>query len=358
MQKFSILFTLVLGLQNLAFGDELKPVNSNSPEPDFATLTVLNSNGETPKKGEDLEVRVKVKNFSEKNAIYKVLPVLSSLRFTDYSNISLVAQSVELKAGEEKELCFQIQHFFENSKNQKKYALGRGEYQIALTIEDEAGTLVQSSKHKFEIEKSNAVNVLVIYDPKYFAIGENRVGRDAVDWVRESQTRSASLFDANSGRVQTYAGGFQELLGFKALYQAYGNAKFVETSGDVMPYFATAEAAAKEALGLERNWISICQGTCKEHHGFDYMIALNPIFMGGVALSSGQVSGGFSYDQSQGRSQMVITHESGHVYGAPHCDPIQGFIMCSGEKAESYKESGDFLWHGDSLKAMNAKKFE
>ncbi len=358
MRKLSLLFMLVSTMNPILQAAENLNLPGQTLNESFTKVSVLNPEGEVPKKSDALDIRVKIKNLGKVLATYHIKPSLSSLRFTDYSNIPLGEKSVELIPGEEQEVCFTLDHLFEDKDQNKRYALGRGEYVIDLNVQDSEGGSLETPQVKFEIAKSPVVNVVVIYDPKYFEIGEDRIGRDPVDWVREAQSRSASVYNPSTKEVTTFAGGFQELLGVKEVYQAFGNVKFVETKGDVMPYFATAEAGAKEALGLKANWKSICQGTCLEHHGFDYMIALNPIFMGGVALSSGQVSGGFSFDQSQGRSQMVLTHESGHVYGAPHCDPIQGYVMCSGEKAESYKENGDFLWHADSLKAMNPKKFE
>jgi len=54
---------------------------------------------------------------------------------------------------------------------------------------------------------------------------------------------------------------------------------------------------------------------------------------------------------------MVLIHEAGHNYGADHCDPIQGFLMCSGEKHEHYTNGGGlFVWHKESLDQMLKKE--
>lgn len=53
-------------------------------------------------------------------------------------------------------------------------------------------------------------------------------------------------------------------------------------------------------------------------------------------------------------------HETGHVFGAPHCDdvgdgsggPLQGFVMCSGEKHARYPSQ--FVWHSTSRASMSA----
>jgi hypothetical protein len=335
--------------------DELPP---DVFSPALTGVSVSNPAGQAPKKGDALVVKVTYENKGGRDGEIKITPRLSSKRFSDYSNISLGTQTLKL-TGNTKDISatFNVGLFFEDKEKNKKYALGRGAYKIDLDVEGATKTKL-SDVVTFEVAKSNAVIVLVMYDPKYFQIGAQRAGANPAAWVNEAQSRKASVYYPGTNSVKVFNGGFAQMMGIKEVYQAFGNLTFRDSGGPTTPYFAMAEEAAKAALGLQQNWISICQGTCNEHHGFDYMIALNPIFMGGVALSSGQISGGFSYDQSKNRSQMVISHESGHVYGAPHCDPLQGFMMCSGEKAASYKQSGDFLWHEDSVKAMNPKKFE
>lgn len=65
-----------------------------------------------------------------------------------------------------------------------------------------------------------------------------------------------------------------------------------------------------------------------------------------------QVNGVFDYDLSIDRAQLLVTHESGHLFGAPHCDPKLGYVMCSGELHEHYKNNGTHVWHKESRDKM------
>jgi hypothetical protein len=58
------------------------------------------------------------------------------------------------------------------------------------------------------------------------------------------------------------------------------------------------------------------------------------------------------------RQQVIAVHESGHIFGAPHCDDVgngsggalQGYVMCAGEKHARYP--GQFVWHSTSTAVM------
>jgi hypothetical protein len=74
-----------------------------------------------------------------------------------------------------------------------------------------------------------------------------------------------------------------------------------------------------------------------------------------------QVSGFINRDVD--RQQVILVHESGHVFGSPHCGDVgngsggslQGYVMCSGEKHERYPES--FVWHSTSIEQMSASRW-
>jgi hypothetical protein len=120
-----------------------------------------------------------------------------------------------------------------------------------------------------------------------------------------------------------------------------------------------AAAYAEQVLGMQERWDSRPAGTRPERHGFDYLIALTPDMGGGVTCGwlDVQVSSLINHDVD--RQQVVAVHESGHVFGAPHCDDVgngaggslQGYVMCSGEKHPHYPSA--FVWHSTSKAKMH-----
>jgi hypothetical protein len=116
-------------------------------------------------------------------------------------------------------------------------------------------------------------------------------------------------------------------------------------------------AYARRAFGLTREWDadeSRQLHTDPDHHGYDMLVGLTPAMGGGAACGwlGVQVSSLFDFDLSVRRSQIVLVHESGHLFGAPHCDPLQGYVMCAGEKHPHYLDDGIFVWHAESRQAM------
>lgn len=119
-----------------------------------------------------------------------------------------------------------------------------------------------------------------------------------------------------------------------------------------------AAAYGKTSLGMIADWTG--SGTLAGRHGFDYLIALTPHMGGGVACGwlDVQVSGLINDDVD--RQQVIAVHESGHLFGAPHCDdvgdgsggPLQGYVMCSGEKHDNYP--ANFVWHSTSIAVMSS----
>ena len=86
----------------------------------------------------------------------------------------------------------------------------------------------------------------------------------------------------------------------------------------------------------------------------DLLVGLTPAMGGGATCGwlGTQVSGLFDFDLSLKRSQIIVVHEMGHIFGAPHCDPLQGYVMCAGEKHPHYIQRGVFVWHQESVDAM------
>jgi hypothetical protein len=116
-------------------------------------------------------------------------------------------------------------------------------------------------------------------------------------------------------------------------------------------------AYAAQVLGMQTGWT--IAGTDPSHHGFDFAMGLTPDMGGGVNCGWLDVSVGSFIDRDVDRQEVVLVHETGHMFGAPHCDdvgdgeggPLQGYVMCSGEKHANYPRQ--FVWHSTSRAAMS-----
>jgi hypothetical protein len=227
------------------------------------------------------------------------------------------------------------------------YALGRGDYTVA----------VEGVEAAFSVAASNAVFDVVLYDPAYFtAIGWTGTPEE---FVRTAHTRAAELFTPSSpgssnGTYESLPGGFDELMEIEQHFLLLDGLAASESAGGFCEQVA---AQARPALGLTRDWdIDENQPshTDVDHHGFDLLIGLTPEMGGGAACGwlGVQVSGLFGFDLSLERSQIIVVHETGHLFGAPHCDPLQGYVMCAGEKHDHYQHGGIFVWHQESRDAM------
>jgi hypothetical protein len=122
-------------------------------------------------------------------------------------------------------------------------------------------------------------------------------------------------------------------------------------------YCEQVAAFAHSTLGLTRDWdVDETQPvhTDINNHGFDVLEGLTQNMAGGVTCGwlDVMVGGLFDFDLSLNRSQIILVHEAGHVFGAPHCDPLQGYVMCSGELHPHYVNGGVFVWHRVSRDVM------
>src|SRR5690606_27045962 len=101
-----------------------------------------------------------------------------------------------------------------------------------------------------------------------------------------------------------------------------------------------------QVLGLSTPW-GTGHGTQGHRHGFDYLIGLHTAMGGGVACSWQDVQISSLINNDIDRQQIVAVHESGHLFGAPHCndlmngsgDDLLGYVMCSGEIPSNYPAS-------------------
>jgi len=341
-----------------------KPQNPSLPNTfgvSIASLKVANAAGAKPAKGEKVVLSLTLKNSGSVSGTVKITPLLTSRRFTDYTNVSLPTQVVNVNGGETKTHSISVEPYFQDVKNKKEYALNRGNYSLAFDLEVDGApkkTVNDLAGRDFEVTKSNAVFTAVYWDQSYLNKMNYTGGIEKYmneTFQRKGEILKPSQKDGSTGEFVAFQNGFDDMMKIKTMFKIFDGFKLGATN-DGVGILKQVEAYGKTRLGLTKDF----QGTgCdrlthEDNHGYDMEIGVSHEGFGGIAWVCGntQASGVFDGDPSVGRSQMVLIHETGHNFGAPHCDPIQGFIMCSGEKHDHYRNGGSFVWHQNSIDAM------
>jgi hypothetical protein len=321
---------------------------------DVTAIKVTNAAGKAPVKGEVLKVTLTVKNLGATEGSVALTPAVTSTRFTDFTSVPLGTVKDNLKANETKKVVLDAGPFIQ--KGAKKYALGRSSYTItSVGLGGKNDTSFSGTT--FTIGASRAVFSVVGYDPLYFQ--KLAYLGDPQAYLRETFTRYTEVFtpktaNSNDGTYAPFKAGFDQMLNIKQMFRVLPGLDLTDTK-DAVKNCEQVGSFAQKNLGLTKNWMDDhTPGTDVDHHGFDMMVGLVSEGIGGIACTgeSLQYSGLFEYDLSIGRSQMVLAHETGHLSGAPHCDPLQGYMMCAGEKHVRFKEGGSFVFHKVSRDTM------
>jgi hypothetical protein len=334
--------------------EEPPPVDAAELGPataDVVSVSVTGPSGAAAKKGAPLHVAITVENRGRAGSV-RLSPAVTSARFADFTGVPLGTVELALAPAAMTTATLEVGSFLSDAGG--RYALGRGDYRIdaiGVALDGAAATTDEDfTGAAFTIAPSNAIFAATLYDQAYFtAIGWT----DTPDaYMRSAFTRASELYDGTT--YQAHAGGFdqmmdvdQQFLVVPGLAASNGAGGFCEQVG----------AYARTALGLTRDWDadeSQPSHTDVAHHGFDYLIGLTPAMGGGAACGwlGVQVSGVFNFDLSLERSQIILVHESGHIFGAPHCDPMQGYVMCAGEQHAHYRDDKIFVWHQASRDVM------
>lgn len=335
-------------------GDECVSGNCQI-QADVTGVTITNAQNQAPKKGDALKLTFTVKNTSNTSGFVRLTPHLTSKRFADYNDVTLSTVDVTLGAQEQKQISVNVNNFILDLKTQKRFAIGRGDYEInRVEVTNSVGTTVNDTNFSgkaFNVAASNAVLTAVVYDQAYF----NRLNytQGAETYLKSVFTRPGELFTPGNNSHQSFPGGFDQMMNVRHMFNATPG--FVANDGSGLGFCEQGVEGITKSLGLARNWGGGAVRTDINHHGFDYAIALTPTLVGGVACGwiNIQITGLFSFDLSMNRSQILVVHETGHLFGAPHCDPIQNYVMCSGEKHDRYKQAGIFVWHQVSREKMS-----
>lgn len=316
---------------------------------DVSKVVVANTSGEIPKKGDEIVIKITVKNTGNIKSKVSLTPKISSKRFEDYNNISLSPVDVILDVGEISEITINSGPFIYDEVKKKHYALGRGDYIVnSITINENSDTNFEGKE--FSIAASNAILVPVIYNNAYLSKLSYIKGIDS--YLSSAFTREVEVY--NNGDFVSFPGGMDEMMNVKHIFYPLAG----ENVSDNPAEGGTCEKAIAlggSMLGLGHDWEGPNVGTQKGNHGFDYLTVLTPDSFGGVTCGwiNVQVSGMFDFDLSLNRTQIILVHESGHILGSPHCDPLKGYVMCSGELHEKYIDSGVYVFHIDSRNQMS-----
>jgi hypothetical protein len=327
---------------------------------DVLSAQITNTQGKAPVKGDTLRMNFSVRN-NGKDGFVVLAPIVSSLRFTDFSSVPFGSVTVSMKAGETKNITVDAGPFIDDPNSGKTYATGRGNYRIEGVRLTNPTTNISSidtnfGNRDFTVGPSNAVLTAVVYDADYF----RKIGytQSPETYATEVATRPSEVFSPNTtnssvGSYQSFASGFDQMMGVQHKFRTIpGFTSFNQSQGQ---FCEQTTAYGGKALGLAGTWTTNGKvQTAVNNHGFDYLIGEVPASIGGVTCGwlGVQVSGIFDYDKSLNRSQIIVVHEDGHIFNSPHCDPLQGYVMCSGEKHPHYQQNGIFVWHKISRDVM------
>ena len=332
------------------------PCPNCNPIVDVTSVSITNTQGQKPSKGDTLRLTFTLRNTGPAGLI-TLVPTISSTRFSDFSKVPLGSASVGISSGETKNVTIDAGPFIDDLTRGKTYAIGRGGYRVEnVRLTSNLGTITDSSftGQDFIVNASNVVLTAVVYDADYF----RKIGytKSPETYMTEVLTRPSEIFAPNMSPVGIYqflGSGFDQMISTQHKFRTVpGFTNFDKSQGQ---FCEQTTAYGGKSLGLIGSWTTNGKvQTTVNNHGFDYLIGTIPSSIGGVACGwlGVQVSGTFDSDTSLNRSQIVAVHESGHLFGAPHCDPLQGYVMCAGELHPHYQENGIFVWHKISRDVM------
>lgn len=329
---------------------------------DVLSASVVGPTGAPPRKGDALTVQLLVRNSGAAVSGVRLTALVSSTRFSDFTSVPLASVDVTLGRGDN-EVTLSGGPFLSDVTRQKEYALGRGSYK--LSVRSELDGMAASVDERltgatFTLGASDALFGVVVYDQGYFDEIQGFTGTPH-QYLDRVYSRPSQVFTPRSaadpdgpGSYQDFPRGFDQMLGVRQLFRIFPGFAGRDLSGE--GWCEAVAAYAAQVLGMPAAWTT--PGTDPAHHGFDFALGLTPDLGGGVNCDWLDVSVGGFIDRDADRQEIIVVHESGHMFGAPHCDdegngsggPLQGYVMCSGEVHPNYP--AQFVWHSSSRAAM------
>lgn len=329
---------------------------------DVLSATVTGPTGAAPRKGDALSVALRLRNAGARAGRVRLTVLIDSARFSDFVDVPLGSVEVTVGRGES-EVTVSGGPFLSDATQHKEYALGRGSYTLSVRVEREGEAPMLDERlagAAFTLAASDAVFGVVVYDRRYFdeMWGFTGTPHEYLDRVYSRPSRvftpSNRADPDGAGAFQDFPRGFDQMLGVRQLFRIFPG--FPGEHVTAQGWCEDVGAYAAQVLGLPTGWTGA--GTDPAHHGFDFALGLTPDMGGGAYCSwlDVEVSGFIGRDAD--RQAIVLAHETGHLFGAPHCDELgdgeggllQGYVMCAGERHASYPEY--FVWHATSRAAM------
>ena len=330
---------------------------------DVLSATVSGPGGAVPRKGDALTVSIHLENTAPNTASVRLSVLVDSTRFSDFTDVPLGSLDVELPSGES-DVTLTGGPFLSDVAKRKEYALGRGDYTLSVQIERDGQAPAldeQLDGATFTLVPSDAVLGVVVYDQRYFDEIQGFTGTPQ-QYLERAYSRPSQVFTPSdptdpdgSGSVQDFPSGFDQMLGVRQLFRLFPG--FPGEDVTEQGWCEDVAAYAARQLGMQTGWTTA--GTDPTHHGFDFVLGLTPDMGGGVNCGWLDVEVGSFINRDADRQQIILVHETGHMFGAPHCDELgngdggalQGFVMCSGELHPSYP--AQFVWHSTSRAVMS-----
>ncbi len=333
---------------------------------DVLAVSVSSALGGAPRKGDAIDLTHEIDNKGPGVAEVVVTPYLDSQRFTEFSGIPLGSTRAPLCRGANR-VTVRGGPFLTREDGKAQFAIGSGAYTVPRVRLAPTGqnTTTDSSFDgaTFNVATSTALLVPVVYDARYFSQITGNPSTTPEDYLRAAFTRQNEIFTPSgsdpdgAGSYQTFPGGFDQMMNVRHVFRSFPG--FPGESTTTEGWCEDAAAYARTVLGMGAAWNSQPAGTRPERHGFDYLIALTPDLGGGVTCGWLDVQVSSLINRDLARQHVIAVHETGHVFGAPHCDDVgngsggslQGYVMCSGEKHPHYPTS--FVWHSTSRARMS-----
>lgn len=333
-------------------------------EVDVASVSVRGARG-APTKGDPLSITVVLE--SAQAGTLSITPRIDSARFVDFIDVPLATVRASVRPGTNT-ITVTGGPFLTSDDGSRHFALGSGAYtvsRIQLLRDGETSVDARFLGGEFRIAESRTLLVPVVYDDRYLTQIAGSPYRDADAYLRTAFTRASEVFTPSGadpdgpGQTTVHLGGFDQMMNVRHLFRTF--AGFPGSSTTSQGYCEDAAEYARRVLGMRAPWDGRSAGTKPERHGFDYLIGLTPEMGGGAACGWLDVQVSSFIERDLARQHVIVVHESGHLFGAPHCDDVgdgqggllQGFVMCSGEKHPHYPAR--FVWHARSVAQMDLR---
>ena len=193
--------------------DDNSEINGQNTSFDVTAVTITNADGQSAKKGEEINLKITVKNTGNSTGTAVIRPQISSSRFADYSKVALDSVTKSIAAGETAEVNLKAGPFIFDEEQGKHFALGRGEYYVnAISINNTSDTQFEGAV--FNIGPSNAVLVPVIFDPAY--LGKVNTTMGIQSYLTTAFTRKVELYD--NEEYTAYPGGMDEMMDMHQIF--------------------------------------------------------------------------------------------------------------------------------------------